>query len=484
MRIDDVEHDEIDGERGNPRRWVIGASLVAVLGLIVVLAVVNRSHDPAVAPAADPADEISDNRPAVGADVIPSPIMPDGFPDSGSDWCCTKLEQLFQRTTDAGIKVTLQDSGDWGGMCCVKPMPMPVDLGGAPAAEAASNSAATGSTGSGSGSSSDSTGVATPAPDEPMPIMPPNTTGPIGWAPPAWCNAIGGFRVTMTYKEAVGSAQGQRFTEPRDGVNVTLFSSGSAEGTPFRVLVLQLAPDVTSAAVRFTDGGADAATPSGGWVVLGVPGPQSGKFSITLQGATGERVIDWKDLPQVGDLGWQKGCNPPPPRLPEPGDQPADPAAAEAQVRAVFERLWDGSESLADKSADVLDDDTGIAEAMAQLKETPFGDEAGNSTHTMTDIVFTSPGEAWFQYDLETSFADFAGRFGVAFLVDGSWRIGRAVLCQDIALAGVQCNPYVDPVAPPGFDLSDGGVRPPVPAITIVVGPEPGPDGATDDATG
>jgi hypothetical protein len=64
--------------------------------------------------------------------------------------------------------------------------------------------------------------------------------------------------------------------------------------------------------------------------------------------------------------------------------------------------------------------------------------------------VFTNPTEAWFRYDLETSSSFFADRFGIAYLIDGSWRISRRVICQDLALAASPCEPDSEPINPPG----------------------------------
>jgi hypothetical protein len=82
--------------------------------------------------------------------------------------------------------------------------------------------------------------------------------------------------------------------------------------------------------------------------------------------------------------------------------------------------------------------------------------------------VFTSPTEAWFRYDIETNVTNFTDRFGIAFQIDGVWVIARAVICQDLALAGAQCFPFVDQIQPPGSQGGVGGG--PVP-ITI----EPAP---------
>ena len=167
-----------------------------------------------------------------------------------------------------------------------------------------------------------------------------------------------------------------------------------------------------------------------------------------LQTAAGERTIPWDELPQDGDLTWQKDCSPPPPELPQPGEQPEDAEAAEAEIRANFIALFDRDAVFEDRAEQLLDDTTGLQDALDQLEAGGFADAAQTSSRTMTDLVFVSPDEAWFGYDLETVFSDFPSRFGIAYLIDGQWRIARAVICQDFALAGVYCNPPVNDIYP------------------------------------
>ena len=79
-----------------------------------------------------------------------------------------------------------------------------------------------------------------------------------------------------------------------------------------------------------------------------------------------------------------------------------------------------------------------------------FGEAASTSVHTMTGLVFVSPDEAWFTYDVETTSGSFTNRFGIAYRIDGVWKITRAVICQDLSLAGGQCLPPVPQIQPPG----------------------------------
>ncbi len=428
MQIDRVDPEELDESASRRGKWFVLGGLVVAIGVTVTYFVVRTDTSPT---AAGPASTTTLDVP-VTEDDVPNGIAvngpaPDGFPDYGSDYMGPKLDKLYQRTTDTGIHLTLHNSGDWnmGGMGMGDVATI------APAAEGAF-----------------------------VPFPGPTVLG--GWQPPGWCSPVGGFRLTMTYKDAIGVSNGSRYTEPRDGVSVTLFSSGYAEGTPFRALALQLADDVSAVSVTWDDNSSDTAVPANGWAALATPGAPSGKFSITLTTAAGEHVVDWNELPRDGDLAWQKGCNPPPPELPAAGEQPKDPAAAEQQLRDAFDLLWNNDVAFEDKQQ-VLDDTTGVKDAIDQVFAGGFADTARTAVHTITDLVFVSPDEAWFMYDIHSDISDFTNRFGVAYRIDGTWKIARAVICQDLSLAGGMCFPQVNSITPPGSATTiPGGIPIPV----------------------
>lgn len=436
MRIDDTDPDELDDLDGRVARrtWLLLATAVLVIaGLVAAFLFVRGRDGEAVATTtvdAGPDTAVPDTE----VDVVEVPPPDNVFPDFGSDYIGPELQLLYQRVTETGIRVTLQDSGDWN------------DFGGEmvfpdqPAVTTAESIA-----------EAQPLGV----------IAPPDTVGNVGWQPAAWCNAVGGLRITMSFKEAIGVSNGQRYLEPRaGGVSVSLYSSGHAEGVPFRVLAMQVRPDVTLVTTTWADGMSDGGAPVNGWVAVASPGAANVAFDVTLESANGTDVIPFDDMPRDGDVEWQKGCNPPPPELPPAGEQPDDRDAAEQEVRAVFDLLWDRDIPLDEKV--VLDDDTGVAEAIDQVDNGGFGEAAETAVHTMTELVFTSPTEAWFMYDLETSVTNFPNRFGIAYRIDGVWVISRAVICQDLSLGGGQCFPFVDQIYPPGSQQPG-----PVPGVPI-----------------
>ena len=427
MRIDDTDPDERDDldRKVSLRTWLgIVAALLVVGGVVAVLLQLRGGADDAAAPTTLLPIE-PDTVPLLEPDVVvvrPGDVV---FPDFGSDYLGPQLELLFQRVTDTGIRVTLQDNGNWGG-------------GGFARLDVAP-------------------GVAVPAGDA---IAPPDTVGggSGGWVPAEWCTPNGGFRLAMSYKDSVGVANGSRYAGPRDGtLTASLYSSGYADAVPFRVLVLQVAADVTLASATWADGSIDSAVPTNGFVVLASPGASDVQFDISLQAPAGPAEFLYDDLPRDGDLGWQKSCTPPPPELPPAGEQPSDAPGSEQQIRDNFDLLWDPDVAFEDKGGQLLDDTTGVQEAVDAVFAGGFADVARTATHTIDKLVFTSPTEAWFEYSLKTSISDFSGRFGIAYLIDGQWRFSRAVICQDLSLAGSQCDPFVDQIYPPG-SAGSGGV--------------------------
>ncbi len=437
MRIDDTDPDELDDnfdDDGRPLRGpgsrrrklsvLAGAALVLAGG---VTAAVTFAGDDSPGAAVSKSTVVESSADTIGPGQAPFPVVgpdPNGFPDYGSDYMGPQLDSMFQRTTDTGIRLVLQNSGDWQNFAFVSAGDDRI-------------------VGTGGGVT-----VATAVAIGPAGAMPPNTGPDQGWTAPAFCNPIGGFRLTMLFKDAIGVANGSRYAEPRDGISVTLFSSGYAEGVPFRALVLNLSDDVISATATWSDDATDTAAPIDGWVVLATPGAASGKFQLVLKTDAGEKTIAWDELPQDGDLAWQKDCSPPPPGLPAAGDQPDDPLGTEAEIRTNFELLYNQDVAFEDKGKQLLDDTTGIQDAIDQMQAGGFADVANTAVHTMTDLVFVSRNEAWFTYDLQTQFGDFPNRFGIAYLIDGQWRIARAVVCQDLALTGIACNPPVNDIFP------------------------------------
>jgi WD40 repeat protein/DNA-binding SARP family transcriptional activator len=132
--------------------------------------------------------------------------------------------------------------------------------------------------------------------------------------------------------------------------------------------------------------------------------------------------------------------------LPEPGPQPTDPVQAEQEVANAFETLY-GSEPF-QENLDLVDDPTGIAAAAEEAIAANPGFDFGSLHGTVTDLVFTTPTEAWFTYSVNEGDQTVLEAFGTAALQDGSWRISRPVVCADLALLGGDCGQF-EPIDAP-----------------------------------
>ena len=146
------------------------------------------------------------------------------------------------------------------------------------------------------------------------------------------------------------------------------------------------------------------------------------------------------------------GCSPgdPPPRpLPEHGAQPADSDAAATQIRQRHALLVDRSVPFDQKPADLLDDDTGVHDAIATLDAGQYSEVAASATYSLDELVFTQPDEAWFRYTITTTTTTYGDRFGTAVFDGKVWQITRATICQDLALALAPCQPTPPAIEPP-----------------------------------
>jgi hypothetical protein len=160
-----------------------------------------------------------------------------------------------------------------------------------------------------------------------------------------------------------------------------------------------------------------------------------------------------------GDQTYPAECGPgdqPVRTLPAAGAQPADPSTAEAQIRERYALLVDQAIPSDEKPTDLLDDDTGVATAVATLNRGQYADDAANAIYTVDELVFSSPSEAWFRYTITTPASTFPDRFGHAAFNGTVWQITRATLCQDLSLAQAPCSPLTEPVLPidPEFDAA------------------------------
>lgn len=178
--------------------------------------------------------------------------------------------------------------------------------------------------------------------------------------------------------------------------------------------------------------------------------------TLTLQPEPGSNIDpELLTLPLVDNnrLGLNSpDCLPPDPQveLPSPGQQPTDPASAETIIRERFALAVDQNIAFDDKPDDLFDSNIGLEQAINEALTGGYGDYVRSARYEIVDLVFTSPDEAWFLYDLDAQGVMYQP-FGRATLDGESWQISRDTICQDLARAGVACDPSpsTETVQPP-----------------------------------
>ena len=276
-----------------------------------------------------------------------------------------------------------------------------------------------------------------------------------GWTPAGWCFPTGNLRISISTSQSVNLGWAPWYTEPKGGVAVSTVAGGYVEGSPVFGAVVQVGADATSVTFTTASGLTDSTAPSNGIALLAVNGPIEENFSVVITNGDGSSTTlssaDLTSSNSYDDSGYRQACEPPPPVLPPAGEQPADPAAAEAAVRAAWALARDFGAVDPDVRASYIEDTTGIAEAWDAVNNGEFAEAAKGSTSTITELVFTSPTEAWFRYDITSSIVNYNDRYGIAHLsAAGVWQFTRQTVCQDLQLVpNAVCSPAVDTLYPP-----------------------------------
>lgn len=125
--------------------------------------------------------------------------------------------------------------------------------------------------------------------------------------------------------------------------------------------------------------------------------------------------------------------------LPPAGKAPADPTLARAHIADAFATAYDFSAPPAQRKASV-DDPAGLHGLVAAAQSGPYASALGDLRVDIGEVVFTSPTEAAVLYDFAGDHVTYAtGRIGHARVVDGRWKVTRATVCADLALAQMTC---------------------------------------------
>lgn len=266
---------------------------------------------------------------------------------------------------------------------------------------------------------------------------PPQDDGNPFWDAPAGCFATGVYWIEVSTPRFVSIAHLEQFgVAGRPDATVQLI--GVAEQDP-RWLVVA-AVDAAGSTVTFPDGQVAPAVDVGGLAMASVPADGWETIAQTEQGytatiTTGAQVTEVASWTYPSEDFYRDNCMPPPPSLPDPGEQPADPAAAIDAVRAAITTVF-GRADAADKTL-ALEHPEVVLPAMEELAQNYPDVEA---VAEMGDLVFTAPDTAFFYYDLDAGIARFDDQIGQALLIDGRWVIATESVCEQLRKGGAACE--------------------------------------------
>jgi hypothetical protein len=298
-------------------------------------------------------------------------------------------------------------------------------------------------------------------------VAPPTYAGPSWWDPPASCFPNGYVQADVSTADAVGIVSGSLYENlPDMSVAGSLGAIGVGEGAPRWVVVAQAPAGAAIVRATFPDGQADEMEPIDGVAVLVGPAsiepgdPAEYETTVPLEAFDADgRPLGTGTARSGAHLSTELNETPEgfaplsggeqsaecfgPQQLPPPGDeQPADPAAARAEIERLFGvRFADRTDE--ERLAN-LDDPTGMREVYEQMRNGPYAQQVLGSRPVFQDLVFLSATRAVVQYDTEIPGYPpdaFGQQFGEVVFVDGRWKITRESVCRDVQLAGVSCPP-------------------------------------------
>ena len=116
--------------------------------------------------------------------------------------------------------------------------------------------------------------------------------------------------------------------------------------------------------------------------------------------------------------------------LPDPGEQPADAAAAEEQVRLAYTGIFDSSSTREERSRFSERPNVWIA-ANQQLVEGEYAGYVEGGSAVVDEVVFISPTHAAVRFQLSRPRGSVPQSvdIGDAVLVDGRWLVGIDTTC-------------------------------------------------------
>jgi hypothetical protein len=265
---------------------------------------------------------------------------------------------------------------------------------------------------------------------------------------PGWCFPNCYVQADVSTADIVGIVSGPLYAELRNGsVGGTLGAIGVAEVAPHWVVVAQAPPDAATVRATFPDGQTDEMEPVDGVAVLigraSIEPGDMAEYQTTVPleafdasgGSLGSGTASFGGYIEPG-----AECYPAP-ELPPPGDeQPADPAAARAEIETLFGVTY--SDRTREERLGNLDDPTGMDQVFDELENGSYRTQVLGSRTMLDDLVFLSATRAAVLYHTEIPNypnGGLNGQLGEVVFVDGRWKLTRAGVCRDIGLAGVTC---------------------------------------------
>jgi hypothetical protein len=168
---------------------------------------------------------------------------------------------------------------------------------------------------------------------------------------------------------------------------------------------------------------------------------QSGDLLIVVADTRDQRgqLLSEEDLIAVaasarqGDDAVAAGLSPP------FGPPPTDEAGARAAVTTAA-TAWSEAVSAGGARFDLVDDPHALDVALSEARRN-FPRELTESTLQVSEVQFLDATHAQFTYNLMVPGRTFADRIGQAVLIDGTWKLTRESICNDLLLASVTCPP-------------------------------------------
>jgi hypothetical protein len=262
------------------------------------------------------------------------------------------------------------------------------------------------------------------------------------------CLPDGLARVGVTDGDLVGGMT----TEVHPGSR-TFGITGAAEGTPVWVVIVR-ADDAGTVEARFPNGVVDRAEAVGGLAVLAAYAPAGTSpqdmvdDAVEVSGLPGRAADEGPAVATSAYLAGQDQCaspspEPPAPVMPEPGEPPADEAAARAAITDTFLAAFDGANDRDAKAPHYERSDVWLA-ASEEWGQIPSNEGVAESLYAeVHEIVFTSADRASVRFSLlsrDTEAPALGNQIGEAVLIDGQWKVSIETSCGLVAMGGVECD--------------------------------------------